>query len=54
LHEYQATYRLDEEEEFYVDVFSFFLETTDLAEAAKEIQQELGYRVTLIELKRIV
>jgi hypothetical protein len=54
MHEYIATYRIDNEEVFTTDTQVFNLDTTVLSEAAKTIEKELGGSVTLIELKRVV
>jgi hypothetical protein len=53
-HEWVAVWRLDRYEEFATNSGSYHLTTTDLAEAAEEIQRELGSNVTLIELKRVI
>lgn len=45
---------MNEWEEFCTDIQRFSLDTTSLSQAALEIENLLGHRVTLIGLRRLV
>lgn len=54
MHTWKATYRLDEYEELPCETQEFQLDTWILIDAAKLIEKEIGSRVTLIALERIL
>lgn len=54
MHKWIAVFRCDLEEFFSTETEEFKLETSDLIEAASEIQARKGNNFTLIKLERIV